>query len=328
MRSYERPLISWTVVFLLLLAPAPASAGLELPAFEEEDRIRIVRHTAYTLQYCEEFEQARWAAYVLRPHMISGAVSRTNDFRPDPLVKTGSASPEDYRGSGFDRGHLVPAADMKFSRKCMSETFYMSNMSPQRPAFNRGIWKELENLVRRWVRRDGELLIVTGPVLSGESLSVIGQNRVAVPDFFYKVILDYREPEIKAIAFVLPNEKAGEDLSAFAVCVDRVEELTGIDFYAGLPDDVEERLESSLELDRWWFSGRPFPGTGPSPVEGEDLPIEGAFLERCREIQEEIVLAVHIRRPGQIEQSQGMGLIARIDQIDHFLSDLRGRDSG
>ncbi len=253
MRSHERPLISWTVLFILFIAPVPASAGLELPAFEEGDR--IVRHTAYALKYCEEFEQARWVAYVLRPCMISGAVSRTNDFRPDPLVKTGSASPEDYRGSGFDRGHLVPAADMKSSRKCMSETFYMSNMSPQRPAFNRGIWKELENLVRRWVRRDGELLIVTGPVLSSGGLSVIGQSRVAVPDLFYKVVLDYREPEIKAIAFVLPNEKSREALSAFAVCVDRVEELTGIDFYAGLPDDVEERLESSLELDRWSFPG-------------------------------------------------------------------------
>lgn len=261
MRSNERPLIPWTVVFLLLLVPVPVSAGLELPAIEESDQ--IVRHTAYTLKYCEEFEQACWVAYVLRPHMISGSVSRTNDFRPDPRVETGSASPEDYRGSGFDRGHLVPAADMRFSRKCMSETFYMSNMSPQRPAFNRGIWKELENLVRRWVRRDGELLIVTGPILQGGDLFMIGQSRVAVPDFFYKVILDYQEPEIKAIAFVLPNEKAGEPLSAFAVCVDRVEELTGIDFYAGLPDDVEEWLESSLELDRWSFPGRGLHGDTP-----------------------------------------------------------------
>ena len=253
MHSYERLLDSWIIAFFLLLAPLQLLAGLELPAFEESDQ--IVRHRAFTLKYSEEHEQAEWVAYTLEEHMVSGPVKRTDDFRPDPLVKTGSASPEDYRGSGYDRGHLVPAADMKHSRECMSETFFMSNMSPQRPEFNRGIWKELEEQVRRWVREDKELHVVAGPVFAAQDYEVIGPNRVAVPDFYYKVILDYREPGIKAIGFILPNGKAEAALWEFAVPVDRVEEITGIDFYPALPDDVEEVLESSLD-----FSGWPLPG--------------------------------------------------------------------
>lgn len=254
MHSYERLLSSWIVVFLLLLAPLPLFAWLELPAFSDSDQ--IVRHRAYTLKYSEEFEQAEWAAYTLEKCMISGPARRTDDFRPDPLVKTGSAVPKDYRASGYDRGHLVPAADMKHSRQCMSETFYMSNMSPQRPEFNRGIWKELEELVRQWVQEEKELHVVAGPVFTGTCFPVIGPNRVAVPDFYYKVILDYREPGRKAIGFILPNEKAGSHLWEFAVCVDRVEELTGIDFYPGLPDEEEELLESSLDMSIWAFPGQ------------------------------------------------------------------------
>jgi endonuclease G len=153
---------------------------------------------------------------------------------------------------------------MKHSRECMSETFFMSNMSPQRPEFNRGIWRELEELVRRWVREDKELHVVAGPVLAGKDFPVIGSNRVAVPDFYYKVILDYREPGIKAIGFILPNGKADARLWEFAVPVDRVEELTGIDFYPALPDDVEELLESSLDFSGWPLPGRILQDDGPS----------------------------------------------------------------
>ena len=262
MHSYERLLRSWIIAFFLLLAPLPLFAGLELPVFDESDQ--IVSHTAYTLMYNEEFEQAQWVAYTLKEYMISGRAERTDVFRPDPLVKTGSARPEDYRGSGYDRGHLVPAADMKFSRHCMSETFYMSNMSPQRPEFNRGIWKELEELVRKWVRRDRELHVVAGPVLTGKGFLLIGPDRVAVPDFYFKVVLDYRHPEIKAIGFILPNRKVHDTLEKFAVPVDRVEDLTGIDFYPGLPDEVEEKLESSLDFGAWFPPESARRGTGSS----------------------------------------------------------------
>ncbi|HNY65172.1 MAG TPA: DNA/RNA non-specific endonuclease [Deltaproteobacteria bacterium] len=239
---------------LVLLATAASTAGTELlPA--SPGCSQIVRHTAYTLCYDEEHEQAAWAMYALTREMLGLPGKRSDDFRPDPLVKTGSARPADYRRSGYDRGHLVPANDMKISRRSMSETFYMSNMSPQKPEFNRGIWKSLEEMVREWARENGEIHVVTGPVLADGGFSTIGRNRVSVPARFYKVILDYREPELKAIAFIIPNAGSEQPLQAFAMTVDQAEEETAIDFFPDLPDDVEEALESKLELDRWFGCG-------------------------------------------------------------------------
>ncbi len=239
------------VLCIVFLLPAHLYAGLELPAFTECGR--IVCHTAFTLCYSEEHEQACWAAYVLTAAMLKGkGFRRSNDFRPDPLVTTGSATPEDYRKSGLDRGHLVPAGDMKGSRRCMSETFYMSNMSPQVPAFNRGIWKKLEEQVRRWAEENEEIMVVTGPVLTDQGFRVIGLNKVAVPFRYYKVILDYREPELKAIGFILPNSRSDAELETYAVTVDEVEEVTGLDFFPDLPAAGEELLESKIELDKWF----------------------------------------------------------------------------
>lgn len=238
------------LLILIFFLPAALHAGMELPAFSDSDQ--IVRHTAYTLSYSEEHEQAFWAAYVLTREMLSFKCPRTDDFRPDPLVRTGSATPEDYRRSGFDRGHLVPAADMKMSRQCMSETFYMSNMSPQVPSFNRGIWKKLEELVRGWADENEEICVVTGPVLTDKLFEAIGENGVAVPARFYKAVLDYREPGLKAIAFIMPNARCLSSPEVFAVTVDAVEEITGIDFFPELPDDIEEALESSVDLDMWF----------------------------------------------------------------------------
>ncbi|MFY9396829.1 MAG: DNA/RNA non-specific endonuclease [Desulfomonilia bacterium] len=260
MRSYERRFSMWIATFALLLALVQQAFGVGLPAFEDPDS--VVHHTAFSLEYSEEFEQARWVAYTLTPEMTVGPAARTGDFRPDPLVKTGSAELEDYRGSGFDRGHLVPAADMKHSRVCMSETFYLSNMSPQRPEFNRGVWKRLEELVRTWAHENGELHVAAGPVLAGGGFPVIGPNRVAVPVLFYKVILDCREPDLNAIGFILPNAGSSADLWDFAVSVDTVEDLTGIDFYPELEDELEERLESSVDLGRWSWGGKAPPEDG------------------------------------------------------------------
>ena len=211
----------------------------------------IVRHSNFTLCYSEKFEQPKWVAYRLTAAMFGGSpVSRTNNFREDPDVRSGSALPSDYAHSGFDRGHLCPAADMSFSESAMSETFYMSNMSPQIPAFNRGIWKHLEEKVRSWAKVNDELFVVTAGVLT-DSLRYIGANKVAVPEYFYKVILDHTSPEFKAIAFILPNEGSKQDLMSFAVSIDSVEALTGLDFFPGLPDEEEVLLESRFETDAW-----------------------------------------------------------------------------
>ncbi len=221
---------------------------LEIPELKENEV--VISHLGYSVSYNETHEQANWIAYELTSEELMGTVERKDRFKPDPDVATGSATVDDYKKSGYDRGHLAPAADMKWSEEVMAESFYFSNMSPQVPGFNRGIWKLLEELVRTWAKEDGALYVVTGGVLQ-EGLPTIGKNGVSVPQYYYKVVLDYREPEIKAIAFLIPNEKTDKEISTFVVPINRIEELTGINFFPKLEDTIEEQLESTSEFSIW-----------------------------------------------------------------------------
>jgi endonuclease G len=177
---------------------------------------------------------------------------RTDNFREDPLVKTKSAIPDDYKKTNFDRGHLCPAGDMAWNEVTMSESFFMSNMSPQEPKFNRGIWKKLEGEVREWAKKNEEIYIVTAGVLTNIRPETIGENKVSIPNFYYKVILDVKKPDYKAIAFVLPNEGSKKELSEFAVSIDSVEKLTGINFFSSLPDAIENNLEAQHDVTKWY----------------------------------------------------------------------------
>jgi len=221
---------------------------------------QIVEHAFYTLSYSEKHEQAEWVAYELTRERLNNKVAdRTDNFRPDSKVKTKSATPADYRRSGYTRGHLVPAGDMGFSERAMSETFYMSNMSPQLRNQNMGVWRELEEQARDWGRKYKHLYIVTGPVLTEKELDRIGKNVVTVPKNYYKVILDITDPEYKGIGFIIPNAICDEHLTEYAVTIDDVEELTGIDFFPDLLDDeLEAELEGYTDVRRWKFSEKRF----------------------------------------------------------------------
>jgi endonuclease G len=213
---------------------------------------QIVRHRHYTLAYSEKDEQAEWVAYELTAGRVRGKhVGRTDDFRPDPLVKTGSADLYDYKRSGYDRGHICPAGDMSFDTEAISETFFMSNMSPQKRACNGGIWRELEENVRDWAVANKQIYIVSGPVLTDRPLGKIGKNKVTVPAAYFKVLLDLREPEQKAIAFLIPNESSNQPLPHYAMSIDAVEKRTGIDFFPSLPDWQEAELESMGDPTPW-----------------------------------------------------------------------------
>jgi endonuclease G len=213
---------------------------------------QIVDHFYYTLSYNEAHEQANWVMYRLPASFLTGErAERSDNFRTDPEITTGSATPDDYKRSGYDRGHLLPAADMGWSVEAMSLTFLMSNMSPQEPSFNRGIWKKLETRVREWAVEDGLIYVVTGPVLE-DGLPEIGEDQVSVPKYFYKVILDYQEPEIKGIGFVMANRKSNLDIYHYAVSIDSVEKLTGLDFFPALPDGFEAEIEFTLNLNDWF----------------------------------------------------------------------------
>lgn len=190
---------------------------------------QVINRTGYALGYCEKWELARWVTYRLTAdEVLNQKVSRMNAFQIDPEIKTGSASLEDYRGSGYDRGHLAPAADMKWSREAMIECFYMSNMTPQDRGCNGGIWNEIENTVRGFACSEDSIFIVTGPIVSDEP-KTIGSNRVAVPDGYYKVIYDETPPQ-KMIGFIVPNQNVKGKPKDYACSVAEVEKRTGLGY--------------------------------------------------------------------------------------------------
>lgn len=216
---------------------------------------QVIHHDHYSLSYSEEHEQAEWVAYKLtKSSLLIPNVPRTDWFEKDPAVSTGSAEYKDYSGSGFTRGHLAPAGDMAFNESAMIESFFMSNVSPQKRPFNNGIWKELEEQVRDWAFQFDELYVITGPVLVG-STQRIGRNQVAVPEYFYKIILTSSAPDPIAIAFLIPNELSEKKLQDYVVTIDSLEALTNIDFFHQLLENEQEiSLESTLSTDDWRFS--------------------------------------------------------------------------
>jgi endonuclease G len=209
---------------------------------------QVIQHTIYTLSYNENHEQADWVAYKLYKNSINDSVKRKDDFRIDPKVTTSSATLSDYKRSGYDRGHLAPAKVMSFSNKTMSESFYMSNMSPQKPSFNRGIWKKLEEQVRSWIHVSDTLYVVTGPVLD-KKLGSIGANNVSIPRAYYKVILRFKNSQITGIGFLLNNEKSSLSLNSFTTPIDSIETVTGLDFFYQLNDSIENSVEENNTLE-------------------------------------------------------------------------------
>ena len=229
---------------------------LEIPRTELMDI--IVSHTGFSLLYNKTHNQANWIAYELTKEETEKIYNRTDKFIPDPLIKSGTADDKDYFGSGYDRGHLAPASDMGWSSTAMKESFYYSNVSPQESSFNRGIWKRLEELVRAWAIENNSIYVVTGPVLTND-LPSIGENMVSVPQYFYKVILDFNEPEIKGIGFIIPNIGSKEHLQSFAVTIDSVQKFTNIDFFPLLPEYQEKLVEEALCIACWTWKSHETP---------------------------------------------------------------------
>jgi endonuclease G, mitochondrial len=225
-----------------------ADTGLEeyLPAAIAGGQ--LVRHKYFTLSYNEDHEQADWVVYrITRERLNNSTIERTNQFLPDPLVKTESATNSDYNGSGYDRGHLCPAADMAFDAAAMSESFYMSNMSPQDQKFNGGIWRELEELTRDWGRKYEKIIVVAGPVLKDGAAKSIGFSKVSVPKRYFRVILT----KDKTIGFLLPNQLSDKHVMDYACAVDVVEKATGLDFFPKVLSGLNEELEALYDRNAW-----------------------------------------------------------------------------
>lgn len=208
----------------------------------------IVVHQNYRLAYSETHEGALWVQYKLNADMLNGQAQRKDNFRRDPKVTSGSASPDDYRGSGYDRGHLCPAASMLYNQQAMDETFYMSNMAPQVPGLNRGRWKTLEEQEREWTAQYGKMHVVTGPVYR-QIIETIGENKIAVPAQYYKIIWNGSD---RIIAFLMPNQKCENGLKWYAIPVDSVEVLTGFNFFSIIPNKIENDIEAIVDFDYWF----------------------------------------------------------------------------
>ena len=213
---------------------------------------QIVHHDGYSLSYSEPHEQAEWVAYELKKAHLTNTNFKRPYFEVDNAIKTGAASWKNYKNSGYDRGHLCPAGDRSYSKLAYNETFLTSNISPQEHEFNSGIWNTLEQKVRYWASKYDGVFVVTGGVLKG-NMKTIGSEHVAVPNQFYKVLIDVNSGKIKMIAFLMPHKNSNKPLYDFVVSVDEVEKLTGIDFFPELDDSLENKLEASISYKDWGF---------------------------------------------------------------------------
>ncbi len=212
----------------------------------------IVAHVNYTLSYSEPHEQAEWVAYTLKRAHLTYDDRQRPYFIEDPKVKSKSADWRNYKGSGYDRGHLCPAGDRRFSEEAYNETFYTSNISPQDKHFNAGIWNRLEQKVRYWCKKYGDLVVVTGGVLE-EGLPEIGEEDVDVPNAFYKIVLRKQGEEVNVLAFLIPAKESQKPLQDFLVSVDEIEQRTGIDFFEKQPKQWQAEVESRVNANSWKF---------------------------------------------------------------------------
>ncbi|CAM3298790.1 DNA/RNA non-specific endonuclease [Aequorivita lipolytica] len=210
----------------------------------------IVKHNFFTLSYSEKDEQAEWVAYELNRNDLAKNEFERPYFIEDRSVKTYSADWRNYKNSGYDRGHLCPAGDRRFSFEAYNETFLTSNISPQNHDFNAGIWNRLEQKVRFWAEKYDGVYVVTGGVLKG-NMKTIGDENVSVPNEFYKIVVDASEGNYKAIAFLIPNKSSSESFYNYAISINEIEAKTGIDFFPNLPDSVETNLEQMVDLKAW-----------------------------------------------------------------------------
>lgn len=248
-------LIAFVVYFYVTCKPIPSRSRKlknqkEQIVQSNQERYQIVKHKYFTLAYSEENEQPAWVCYTLKKEYVGGKEPRSNNFVPDPLVSTQTADDIDYTKSGYDKGHMLPAADMTWSPEAMRETFYFSNISPQVPSFNRGVWKKLEEKVRDWAVEFDSVKVYVGPLFK-DNIKKIGPDSVTVPGYYYKTILMFKDATYNGIGFIFPNKKVSDPIANYAVSIDSVEHFSNLDFYDYLPDKEENSVESKFDLMVW-----------------------------------------------------------------------------
>ena len=225
--------------------------NIEIPTITDERSDRIITHKGYTVSYNYDWKIPNWVAYELTDVEVMGEVPRYDKFKPDPMVpQNASAHTNDYKYSGYDRGHMAPAADMKWDEQAMKESFFLSNICPQNPNLNGGVWKDLEEQVRDLASQKGRIFVVCGPIVN-DTKNTIGENKVVVPQAFFKVLLQEDNNEIHTIGFIYENISGRKPMSTYAMTVDEVEKITNIDFFPSLPNKTGKKAESEVDFTKW-----------------------------------------------------------------------------
>ena len=249
-------LLGLIYLFLLNVGVCYAQTNsLEIPLSPKGKKELILKRKNYTLSFNNETNLPNWVAWRLDKEKLVERVSRKGyGFKPDPDINPSQAVvTQDYAHSGYDRGHMCPAGDSRWSGEAMKESFYMTNICPQHPNLNGGDWHELEQACRRWAEKE-KLYIVCGPILYRKALNPpIGkEHQIRVPDAFFKVILTGVERgKPRAIGFIYKNSASNRPLDSYVNTINQVERITGLDFFSALPDDVENKIEKEYDLKYW-----------------------------------------------------------------------------
>lgn len=218
----------------------------EIPILNRRRGGQTISHKGFTLFYDADYKTPLWVGWNLTKKETFGNEGRTDKFLPDPDVNGAKAYTKDYTGSGYDRGHMAPAADMKWDEKAMEESFYLSNICPQNRNLNRGDWNDLEEMSRELAKKYNSIYITCGPIYDNNSPKRIGNNKVAVPDAFYKVIFINQKDCTKAYGFIFNNKAGSKPMKSYLVTVDSIEKRVGIDFLPTLDKKTQDILEAEV----------------------------------------------------------------------------------
>lgn len=282
LKSKEQELVS-EIEQLKLQGTIQSMKSVGYPTYSKN--LEIIEHAGMVLGFDCDYKMASWVFHVLTPDVTSGNISRSNDFRLDEKSTCGSAQEVDYflrkekedgtfeyDGFGFDRGHLAPSADFRWSANALSESYYYSNMTPQRPEFNRESWASLEGLLRKIVDQEKkQFYVITGPVLH-EGLPQIERsaNKLKIPELHYKIIVDASAENPRGMTFLMPNKKCEERLSSYVISIDSLERLTGIDFFPTMNEALETKIEQTADFNAWKTQG----------VDGDVEPLDALSLPK------------------------------------------------
>lgn len=252
-----------SLLMLLLLSASCTNSGgsepvapgkYEIPVANYDITEICLERMGYTVSFNPEENIPNWVAWNLDTEKLVERESRNDKFTPDPDLDPESAiTTHEYKGTGWDRGHMCPAADNRWHWRAMDESFYMTNICPQHHNLNRGDWKELEDACRRWAAIE-PVYIVCGPILyKTPKYGYIGtEHQIRIPDAFFKVVLTGLESgEPRAVGFIYKNEAGNNKRDKYVNSVDEVERITSMDFFSALPDDVERYVESEYNLSDW-----------------------------------------------------------------------------